>query len=124
MVGRTPLCLVALTVVAMVTGPSLCIADEPPRSPDTMCPSDNVLLRPLMILLPTWVFCAISEEDNPVGSDLPKALTGQEAWSRTQADERYSSDDGETHRVLVAPLAPSEDGNKTTRSGVTNIGKL
>jgi len=124
MKGRTPLCLVALTVVAMVTGPGFCIADEPPRIPDTVCPSENVILRPLMLLLPTWVFCAISEEDNPVGIDLPKALTDQEALSRTQTDGRTSSDDGDTGRAPVAPLAPSEGGSNPTPSGVTNIGKL
>jgi hypothetical protein len=121
---RTSLCLLVLTVTVTVLGPGLCVAGEPPRDSIIECPLDGLLLRNVTYILPTWLVCAISDEQNPVGSDLPRVSDSQNTRGATQPDSLTSGEVGDTDRIFGPLSDKSGSSTETPRQGLTITLKL
>jgi hypothetical protein len=121
---RTSFCLLVLTVTVLLPGPDLCVAGEPPSGSGVECQLDGLLLRNLAYILPTWLACAISDEDNPVGSDLPTVSDSQGAWGAAQPDSLTSGEVGDTDRIFGPLSGESRSSAEPPRQGGTIILKL
>jgi len=121
---RTSLCLLLLTVTVLLPGPDLCVAGEPPSGSGVECQLDGLLLRNLAYILPTWLACAISDEDNPVGSDLPTVSDSQNTRGATQPDSLTSGEVGDTDRIFGPLSDKSGSSTETPRQGLTITLKL
>lgn len=121
---RASLCLLSLMATMLVVGPGLCLADEPPRDSDTVCQSDSLLLRLVAHVLPAWLVCAISDESDPVGSDLPRVSVDGEASSPTPLNDKNPVDVGDADRTSNPSVGRSGDNTQAARSEFTIVVKL
>ena len=124
MKSRTSLCLLILMLTVLVLEPDLSLAGEPPTDSDTECPLDGLLLRHVTYMLPTWLVCAISDEDNPVGGDMPTVSDSQGAPDATRRDSKTPGEVGDVDRIFGIPSDRSGSSTEAPRQGTTIIIKL
>ena len=116
--------LLLLMATVLAISPDLCLADEPPKSTVIECPADGLLFRNLARVLPRWLVCAISDEDNPVGGDMPTVSASHSVSEATQSQGETPGELGDVQSGVGTSPSQSACGSEASRGDPTIASRL